>query len=83
MSKKSKKSQMEEELEAFSQGRTCTKEDGESRVIGIIKKHAENIRRTKMQYLEDSESERYAMYANIESAFDILLDDIKSEGFAV
>lgn len=83
MPKKSKKSQMEEELEAMSKGRTCTKEDGEDRVIAIIKKHARNIDRTKLQYLDEDQNEMYAMYANIQSAFDLLLEEIKSEGFAV
>ena len=82
MSKK-KKSVMEEELEAISKGKTCTKEEESSRILDIIKKHARNVERTKLQYLEDSENERYIMYANIESAFDILLDDLRKEGFAV
>ena len=83
MSKKAKKSVMEEELEAISQGRTCTKEEEGARIIEIIKKHAGNIGRTKMQYLDDANAEQYAMYANIESAFDILIDDIRKEGFAI
>lgn len=83
MSKKAKKSVMEEELEAMSQGKTCTKEEEGDRIINIIKQHAHNIERTKLQYLDESQHERYIMYANIESAFDILLDDLKKEGFAV
>lgn len=83
MSKKAKKSVMEEELEAISQGRTCTKEEEGAKIIEIIKKHAENIGRTKMLYLNDVNAEQYAMYANIESAFDILIDDIRKEGFAI
>ena len=83
MSKKAKKSIMEEELEAMSKGKTCIKEDEADRILTIIKKHAANISRTKMQYLEDDQNDRYMMYANIESAFDILIDDLKKEGFAV
>ncbi len=82
MSKK-KKSVMEEELEAMSRGKTCTKEDEGDRILAIINKHARNIERTKMQYLTDDENERYIMYANIESAFDILKDDLRKEGFAI
>ena len=82
MSKK-KKSVMEEELEAISQGKTCTKEEAADRILGIIQKHARNIERTKLQYLDENETERYMMYANIESAFDILLDDLRKEGFEV
>lgn len=83
MAKKVKKSVMEEELEAMSQGKTCTKEEEAVRILQIIINHAHNIHRTKMRYLEDDESEQYGIYSNIESAFDILLDDLRKEGFAV
>jgi hypothetical protein len=83
MPKHKQKSIMEEELEAMSKGRTCVKEDEADRILTLIKKHATSISKTKNQYLEESNGERYAMYANIESAFDILMDDLRSEGFAV
>ena len=81
MSKKSKKSVMEEELETVSQGKACTKEDAADYILKIIKKHAANVTRTKQQYLEENQADRYAMYANIESAFDILIDDLRKDGF--
>lgn len=83
MPKRKQKSVMEEELEAVSKGKTCIKEDEADRILLLIKKHATSISKTKNQYLEESNGERYAMYANIESAFDILMDDLRSEGFAV
>lgn len=83
MAKKAKKSVMEEELEAFSQGKTCIKEDEGSRVLQIIKKHSDEVSKTKSLYLESSNGEQYATYANIESAFDILIDDLRREGFAI
>ena len=83
MPKHKQKSIMEEELEAVGKGRTCVKEDEADRILLLIKKHATSISKTKNQYLEESNGERYAMYANIESAFDILMDDLRSEGFAV
>lgn len=83
MPKHKQKSIMEEELEAVSKGKTCVKEDEADRILLLIKKHANSISKTKNQYLDESNGERYAMYANIESAFDILMDDLRSEGFAV
>lgn len=83
MAKKAKKSAMEEELEAFSQGKTCIKEDEGSRILQLIKKHADEVSKTKSLYLESSNSEQYSVYANIESAFDILIDDLRREGFAI
>lgn len=83
MAKHKQKSIMEEELEAMSKGKTCTKEDEADRILTLIKKHAGSISKTKQQYLDESNSERYAMYANIESAFDILMDDLRAEGFAI
>lgn len=83
MPKHKQKSIMEEELEAVSKGKTCVKEDEADRILLLIKKHATSISKTKNQYLEESNGERYAMYANIESAFDILLDELRAEGFAI
>ena len=83
MPKRKKKSIMEEELEAVSKGKTCVKEDEADRILLLIKKHATSISKTKNQYLEESNGERYAMYANIESAFDILMDELRAEGFAI
>lgn len=83
MPKNKKKSVMEEELEAMSKGKTCVKEDEADRILTLIKKHASSISKTKQHYLEDSDGERYAMYANIESAFDILIEDLRMEGFAI
>lgn len=83
MPKRKQKSIMEEELEAVSKGKTCIKEDEADRILLLIKKHATSISKTKNQYLEESNGERYAMYANIESAFDILLDELRAEGFAI
>lgn len=83
MSKKAKKSTMEEELEAFSQGKTCTAENAGPRILAIVARHANSVSKTKRQYLDEGQSERYAMYANIEAAFDILLDDLRLEGFDV
>jgi len=83
MPKRKQKSIMEEELEAVSKGKTCVKEDEADRILLLIKKHATSISKTKNQYLEESNSERYAMYANIESAFDILMDELRAEGFAI
>lgn len=77
MSKKAKKSVIEEEMEAME------KKNDRDRILDIVKGHAANISRTKMQYLEEDQDDRYAMYANIESAFDILLDDLRKEGYAV
>ena len=83
MAKHKQKSIMEEELEAMSKGKTCVKEDEADRILTLIKKHASNISKTKQLYLEGSDGERYAMYANIESAFDILIEDLRMEGFAI
>lgn len=83
MPKHKQKSIMEEELEAVSKGKTCVKEDEADRILTLIKKHANSISKTKQRYLEDSDGERYAMYANIESAFDILIEDLRMEGFAI
>ena len=83
MPRHKQKSIMEEELEAVSKGRTCVKEDEADRILTLIKKHATSISKTKNQYLEESNGERYAMYANIESAFDILMDELRAEGFAI
>lgn len=83
MPKHKQKSIMEEELEAVSKGKTCVKEDEADRILLLIKKHATSISKTKNQYLEESNGERYAMYANIESAFDILMDELRAEGFAI
>lgn len=83
MPKRNQKSIMEEELEAVSKGKTCVKEDEADRILLLIKKHATSISKTKNQYLEESNGERYAMYANIESAFDILMDELRAEGFAI
>ena len=83
MAKHKQKSIMEEELEAVSKGKTCIKEDEADRILTLIKKHANNVSKTKQQYLDESNGERYAMYANIESAFDILMDDLRAEGFAI
>ena len=83
MAKHKQKSIMEEELEAVSKGKTCIKEDEADRILTLIKKHANNVSKTKQQYLDESNGERYAMYANIESAFDILMDDLRAEGFTV
>ena len=83
MAKKAKKSLMEEELEAVSQGKACTKEDAADYILKTIKKHATSITRTKQQYLEENQADMYATYANIESAFDILIDDLKKAGFAL
>lgn len=77
MSKKAKKSVIEEEMEAME------KKNDRDRILDIVKGHAANISRTKLQYLEEDQNDRYAMYANIESAFDILLDDLRKEGYAV
>lgn len=77
MSKKAKKSVIEEEMEAME------KKNDQDRILDIVKAHAKNISRTKMQYLEEDQNDRYMMYANIESAFDILLDDLRKEGYAV
>lgn len=82
MSKK-KKSVMEEELEAASQGKTCTKEEEGSRILSVIQKHADSIERTKRRYLEDCNADQYGIYTNIQSAFDILIDDLRKEGFAI
>ncbi len=83
MAKKAKKSIMEEELESFSQGKTCIPEESGDRILAIINKHADSISRTKLQYLDEDQNDRYMMYANIESAFDILKDDLRKEGFAI
>lgn len=77
MAKKAKKSIIEEEME------TMKKQNEQDRILDIVKAHARNISRTKMQYLEEDENERYTMYSNIEAAFDILLDDLRKEGYAV
>lgn len=81
MAKKKQKSAMEEELEAFSQGKTCTDEDAPKRIIQIIMNHARNVSNKKRRYLDDIDAEQYGIYANIEAAFDILIDDLKKEGF--
>lgn len=82
--KKQKKSVMEEELEALSKGKTCIKEEEGDRILKIIKKHANEISKTKRQYLDtDVDSPQYGIYSNIESAFDILIDDLRKEGFVI
>lgn len=84
MAKKQKKSVMEEELEALSQGKTCTKEEEGDRILKLIRKHADEISKTKKHYLEnDNDAAQYGIYSNIESAFDILIDDLRKEGFAI
>ena len=80
MARKQQKSAMEEELEAFSRGKTCTPEDNGKRIIQLVKKHAKEISKTKRQYLDQEDSELYKTYANIEAAFDILMDDLEKEG---
>lgn len=82
-SKNKKKSVMEEELESMSQGRTCTKEEEGDRILKIIRKHADSVSKTKLQYLDEANGEQYSIYANIESAYDILINDLRKEGFAV
>lgn len=85
MAKKQKKSVMEEELEALSRGKTCTKEEEGDRILKLIRKHADEVSKTKLLYLDedDVDSQQYGIYSNIESAFDILIDDLRKEGFAI
>lgn len=85
MAKKQKKSVMEEELEVLSRGKTCTKEEEGDRILKLIRKHADEISKTKRLYLDedDVDSQQYSIYSNIESAFDILIDDLRKEGFAI
>lgn len=84
MAKKQKKSVTEEELEALSQGKTCTKEEEGDRILKLIRKHADEVSKTKRHYLEnDNDAAQYGIYSNIESAFDILIDDLRKEGFAI
>ena len=84
MAKKQKKSVMEEELEALSHGKTCTKEEEGDRILKLIRKHADEVSKTKRQYLETNiDSPQYGIYSNIESAFDILIDDLRKEGLAI
>lgn len=78
-----KKSVMEEELESISKGRTCTKEEEGDRILKIIRKHADSVSKTKMRYLDEADGQQYSIYANIESAYDILMDDLRKEGFAI
>jgi len=70
MSKKNKKQNPEN-----SQG-----ENPENRILQIIKKHSEEITKTKIRFLKDGDSDQYQTYANIEAAFDILIDDLEEEG---
>ena len=81
--KSKKKSVMEEELESFSQKRACTKEEEGDRILKIIRKHADSVSKTKMRYLDEADGQQYSIYANIESAYDILMDDLRKEGFAI
>ena len=70
MSKKNKKQNLEN-----SQG-----ENSENRILQIIKKHSEEITKTKIRFLKDGDSDQYQTYANIEAAFDILIDELEEEG---
>lgn len=51
------------------------------KILGIIQEHANNISRTKLQYLDEDQNGQYSIYANIEAAFDLLIDDIEQAGF--
>ena len=51
------------------------------KLLSIIQRHAANVTNTKMFYLQNGPDENYMTYANIEAAFDLLIEDIKKEGF--
>lgn len=70
MSKKTKKQNPEN-----SQGG-----NPENQILQIIKKHSEEITKTKIRFLKDGDSDQYQTYANIEAAFDILIDELEEEG---
>jgi hypothetical protein len=80
---KKKKSVMEEELESASKKKAYTPDDAADYVLKIIKKHADEVSSTKKRYLDESNVDRYGIYSNIEAAFDILMDDLRKEGFAI
>lgn len=56
-------------------------ENSENRILQIIHRHADDITKAKDHYLKEENSEQYLIYSNIESAFDILKEDLNKEGF--
>ena len=85
MAKKSKKnlSFAEQEMEAYAQASPDIHRDPVSTILGVIDRHAEEIHKAKKHYLEQRNDAQYAVYGEIEAAFDILKDDLKREGFCL
>ena len=78
MAKKSKKNPSFAEQEMV----LCER-DPVSTILGVIDRHASEIHEAKKRYLEAGNDAQYAVYGEIEAAFDILKDDLKREGFCV
>ena len=79
MSRKNKRKiqneQLADELEMLERDDQIV--DDVAKISDIIQQHWAEIEKAKRLYLDDSNSELYAIYSNIDCSFAILVDDLK------
>ena len=79
MSRKSKRKIQNEQLAGELEMLECNDQivDDVTKISDIIQRHWTEIEKAKRLYLDDANSELYAIYSNIDCSFGILIDDLK------
>ena len=81
--KRSAKSMMEEELESYSKGSAPSCSNDAKKILSIIGKRMNEVKRIKNLYLDEPSVDLFGIYSNIESAFELLAEDLKKEGYTI
>ena len=81
--KKKEKNFAELEMEAYAKAEPDIHVDREKLILEIILKNRDEITSAKLAYLDKGNKEGYGRYGDIEAAFDILVEDLRKEGFDI
>lgn len=81
--KKTQQSFAEQEMEAYAKAEPDIHEDPVKIILGIIKKHSDEVCLASVRYLDRGDFEQHKTYSDIAAAFDILKEDLRKEGFDI